>query len=135
MTGLTRDAGWEIGVSKTLPYPVERVWTFLLSDNGIELWLGAGAKLGTKPGSRYTTEDGTTGEVRSFHDDDRVRLTWRSANATHDTIVQVTVTDPGDGRCVLGFHQERMADTAERSRQRLHWQAAMSRVVEALADR
>jgi hypothetical protein len=31
MIGQTKDVGWNIGVSKTLPYPVEQVWALLTS--------------------------------------------------------------------------------------------------------
>jgi len=129
--GRTRDAGWQIGVSKTLPHPVATVWSLLTSPRGIALWLGSGARLGG-PGERYETAAGTTGEIRSLHDRDRVRLTWRPEGWDHDTTVQVTVTDAGDGRTVLRFHQEWLAGADERERQREHWQAVMARVVEAL---
>jgi hypothetical protein len=41
--GLTKDAGWEIGVSRTLPVPLEAAWEFLTSPGGAALWLGAAA--------------------------------------------------------------------------------------------
>jgi uncharacterized protein YndB with AHSA1/START domain len=40
--GRTRDAGWQIGVSKTIDRPVEEVWAFLTSHEGIGIWLGEG---------------------------------------------------------------------------------------------
>jgi hypothetical protein len=50
--GLSKDAGWEIGVSKTLPYSVPELWEFVSSAEGIAVWLGEGAVLG-EPGSPY----------------------------------------------------------------------------------
>ena len=41
--GLTKDAGWEIGVSRTVPHPLDEVWRLLTSDEGLALWLGEGA--------------------------------------------------------------------------------------------
>ena len=131
MTGQTKDVGWNIGVSKTLPYSVEQVWALLTSVDGLRLWLGD-VTLGTRKGDRYETADGTVGEIRSFHPHDRVRLTWRPADWTHDTTVQVAVTGNGD-KTVLRFHQEWLADAGERERQREHWRAAMARVVAALS--
>ena len=40
MAGLTKDAGWEIGVSRTVPYPVEQVWDLLLSSRGAQALAG-----------------------------------------------------------------------------------------------
>lgn len=131
MVGQTKDVGWNIGVSKTLAYPIEQVWALLTSKDGLRLWLGD-VELGTSKGDRYETADGTVGEIRSFHPHDRLRLTWRPADWTHYTTVQVAVVGDGD-RTMLRFHQEWLADAEERERQRTHWQAAMDRVVAALS--
>lgn len=29
--GKTKDAGWEIGVSRTVPHPIEHVWEMLVT--------------------------------------------------------------------------------------------------------
>jgi uncharacterized protein YndB with AHSA1/START domain len=131
MVGQTKDVGFEIGVSKTLPFPVERVWQVLTSPEGVRLWLGDGVELGTAKGDRYETADGTTGEIRSFHEHDRVRLTWRPADWDHDTTVQIAVHAQG-ARTRLTFHQEWLADADERARQRDHWRAVLATVIDAL---
>jgi uncharacterized protein YndB with AHSA1/START domain len=132
-TGQTEDAGFEIGVSRTIPVPLEQVWDFLVSREGVALWLGQDVELPTEKGTRYTTADGTTGDLRSFHKQNRIRITWRPQEWDHDTTVQVTVSDNG-GKTLLRFHQEWLADTAERSRQRDHWKAIMESVVAALEN-
>lgn len=130
VVGETKDVGFNIGVSKTLPYPVEHVWDFLLSPAGLAVWLGEGVELAPK--KTYRTADGTEGEVRSLHPLDRVRLTWRPKDWDHDTTVQVAVRGEGE-KTMLRFHQEWLADSDERSRQRDHWKAVLDKVIEALA--
>lgn len=133
VVGQTKDVGFNIGVSKTVSYPIEQVWRLITSPEGIAIWLGVGVtELGRK-GGRYQTADGTTGEIRSHHELDRVRLTWRPADWDHDTTVQVAVTSQGD-RTLLVFHQEWLADSAERERQRTHWRKVMADVLDALAQ-
>jgi uncharacterized protein YndB with AHSA1/START domain len=131
MIGETKDAGYQIGVSKTLPFPIEQVWGFLTSREGVELWLGKGVELGREKGERYETGDGTTGEIRSFHDHDRVRLTWQPADWDHSTTVQIAVTSQGD-KTTLTFHQEWLSGPQERERQRDHWRAVMTKLTDAL---
>jgi uncharacterized protein YndB with AHSA1/START domain len=134
-TGLTKDAGWEIGVSRTLDRPVQEVWDFLTSDAGTAVWLGAGVQRLDEPGAAYETEAGTAGEIRSFRPQDRVRLTWQPEEWDHDSTVQFTVTAaPGDRTRVV-FHQERLADAAERVQQRTHWQGVMDALAAALENR
>ena len=124
-TGLTQDAGWEIGVSKTLPLPVDIVWEFIASPEGVARWLGEGTRLPTRKGESYETEDGIAGEVRSYRPGDRVRLTYGT------TTLQVAVSASGE-KTVLRFHQEHLAGSAERERQRAHWKAVMAEIVRAL---
>jgi uncharacterized protein YndB with AHSA1/START domain len=130
--GRTKDAGWEIGVSRTLPLPVEEVWDFLTSPAGSAVWLGAGVQRLDEPGAAYETEAGTAGQVRSFRPQDRVRLTWRPVEWDHDSTVQFTVTPVAGDRTRVVFHQERLVDAAERERQREHWQGVMDAVAAAL---
>lgn len=133
--GRTRDAGWEIGVSRTVDFPVAEVWDFLTSDAGVAVWLGAGVQRLDEPGAAYATETGTVGEVRSFRPADRVRLTWRPEDWDHPSTVQVAVTAMPGMRTSVRFHQERLADAAERERQRTHWRSVLDALVDALERR
>ena len=131
-TGLTKDAGWEIGVSRTVPAPLDDVWDLLTAPAGTALWLGEGVAFPLDVGDGYTTVDGTAGEVRGYQDRRRIRLTWHPAGWTHDSTVQVTVARHKTGTAIR-FHQERLADATERERQRTHWSAVLDRLVAALA--
>jgi uncharacterized protein YndB with AHSA1/START domain len=130
--GRTRDAGWQIGVSKTLDHSVEDVWAFLTSPAGTAIWLGPDVTVSPEPGVGYETADGVHGETRSFTRHRRIRLTWQPSDWPHDTTLQLSVTPAGDDRARLGVHQERLVDAAERDRQRTHWQAVINAVVEAM---
>jgi uncharacterized protein YndB with AHSA1/START domain len=133
--GRTRDAGWEIGVSRTVDLPVEEVWDFLASPAGTGIWLGHGPERLDERGQTYETTEGTTGAVRSVHPGDRIRLTWQPEDWDHDSTVQVAVTSNGRGGTIIRFHQERLTSAQERQRQRAHWRAVMDSVVEALERR
>lgn len=132
--GKTADVGWNIGVSRTLPYPAETVWDFLVGRDGVAIWLGRGVELPREPGEEYETENGTVGEIRSFVAGDRVRLTWRPQDWDHDSTVQVRLSGSG-AKTTLRFHQEWLSDAEEREQQRAYWQDVTDRVVAALAER
>ncbi|MFF9499719.1 SRPBCC domain-containing protein [Streptomyces sp. NPDC014656] len=126
-TGLTKDAGWQIGVSRTLPHPVPLVWDFISGPEGLALWLGPGALLTPERGTSYRTAGGVTGEVRGYRPADRIRVTHGT------TTVQVALAPAADGaRTMLRFHQEHLASAEERERQRSHWQRVMDQVAAAL---
>jgi uncharacterized protein YndB with AHSA1/START domain len=132
--GHTRDAGWEIGVSKTVDHSAEDVWSFITSPAGIAIWLGEGVSVLPEPGDGYETTAGVRGQTRSFRELDRLRLTWRPADWTHDTTLQMVVRSSGAGRAILSIHQERLADATEREQQRRHWQGVITAVVDALTE-
>lgn len=132
--GLTRDAGWEVGASRTVPHALDEVWRLLASDEGLALWLGEGARLDPVRGSRYATADGTEGEVRGYREGNRIRLTWRPPGWSHDSTLQVAVT-PARRGTTLRFHQERLADADERERQRERWRSVIGRLERALDAR
>lgn len=131
--GRTRDAGWQIGVSKTLDHPIEDVWAFLTSPAGTAIWLGDDVTVLPERGAGYETAGGVRGETRGFHELNRIRLTWQPPDWAHDTTVQLAVTPAGEGRTRLTLHQERLADAAEREQQRRHWQSVMNAIAKALA--
>ena len=130
--GLTKDAGWQIGVSRTLDAPLAVVWRLLNSREGLDIWLGPGAVLPAENGATYETADGIRGELRSYRPDDRIRLTWQPASWKHDSTVQVAVTAKG-ARTTVRFHQERLADGLEREQQRSYWSSILDRLDAELA--
>lgn len=131
--GLTKDAGWEIGVSRTFALSVEHAWEFLLSPPGLALWLGEGVPVPLAKGDRYETTDGTTGEIRSLRPLDRVRLTWRPPARGADATVQLAMVATAGG-CSLRFHTERLADSGEREHMRRHWQEVLRRIGETVTS-
>ena len=132
--GLTKDVGWQIGVSKTVDHPVEDVWGFVTSPEGIAIWLGEGVTVLSEPGEGYETTAGVRGETRSFRELDRLRLTWQPPGWHHETTLQLTVTSAGAGRARLGVHQERLANAEEREQQRTHWRGVINALVTALNE-
>ncbi|MET9731187.1 SRPBCC domain-containing protein [Streptomyces sp. NPDC006458] len=126
-TGLTKDAGWEIGVSRTLPHPPAAVWDLVSGPEGLALWLGAGADLRPERGAVYRTADGIRGEVRGHRPGERIRLTHGTST------VQLTVSPAGDGtKAVLRFHEEHLRSAEEREARRAHWRRVLDEIAAVL---
>ncbi len=123
--GLTQDAGWQIGVQRSVPAPLNEVWEFLLSPEGLAVWLGPGARLSPQKGATYRTEEGTSGEVRGYRELQKIRLSWQPRDRAEPCILQVAVTSNATGTAIR-FHQERLAGSTERAQMRRHWQQVLS---------
>lgn len=117
--GLTKDAGWELGVRTTVPAPLTEVWSYLLGE-GLPLWLGEIDALPTEKGTAYETQDGVRGTIRSYTEGRKLRLGWQPEDWPHDTTLQVTVKEAATGT-TIGFHHEQLADREERKLLLGHW--------------
>jgi uncharacterized protein YndB with AHSA1/START domain len=130
-TGLTEGAGWEIGVSRTIPVDRDAAWAFLVSPQGLSLWLGDGVPVPLEQGMSYATSGGTVGEIRSVHVNDRVRLTWRPWGRSAAAIVQLAVVETASG-CVVRLHSERLDSADEREAMRAYWRGVLDRLEHAM---
>ncbi len=131
-TGLTRDAGWEIGVRRTLPVTREALWDRLTGVAGRRLWLGAGAALPKQRGDQWRADDGATGELRSFESGKLIRLTWQPPNWAAPSTLQIRLLDSPTGT-TISFHHERLASAEQREEMRQRWSAVIDQL--AGADR
>ena len=132
--GLTRDAGWQIGVSRTLRVDLDTAWAYLVSPDGLAVWLGAGLDTPLVTGQVYETAEGTRGEIRSLRHHDRIRLTWKPVGRPDDATVQIALA-PAKSGCTFRFHTERLYDSDERERMREHWKGVVARIERDLTDR
>ena len=125
-TGLTKDAGWEVGVRTTVAPPLQGVWEFLIGE-GLPLWLGEISSLPVEPGASFVTNDGVRGSIRSYHNAQRVRLSWQPEDWPHDTTLQLTVKEAATGTTVA-LHHEKLADRKERRMMLGHWKNVIAAI-------
>jgi uncharacterized protein YndB with AHSA1/START domain len=119
--GQTKDAGWEIGVSRTVPCSVDEAWSVLTSSAALRVWLG---------------DDRLPGDerLRSLRPGDRVRLRWRPPGVDHDTTLQVAVSLSSSKRgAVVRFHQEHLAGPDEREAMRTRWRQVLDELAPLFA--
>ena len=128
-TGLNKDAGWEVGVRKTVAASPAVVWDFLLGD-GLALWLGK-TELPREKGAAYATEDGVKGSVRTFTPGSKLRVSWRPDDWPHDTILQVSVKE-APGGTTIALQHEQLADRDERRMMLGHWKNVVDDLAHAL---
>jgi len=126
--GQTADAGFEIGVQKTLPISPEAAWQLVTSYAGRKIWLGD-VDLKFEPGETYTTAEGTEGQIRTIAEGERIRLTWQPKDWPKPSTVQIYFLPKASGTS-LHFHQEKLADSKAREQMRKHWQAIINKLIE-----
>ena len=129
-TGHT-DAGWDVGVRKTVAAPVPDVWAYI-TGKGLPMWLGEITELPTKKGVRYSTSDGVRGTIRGYVEQKFIKLTWKPEDWPHETMLEITLTKAGAGTTV-GIHHSELADREERRMMVGHWHRVADSLVEHFA--
>lgn len=127
--GQTADAGYQIGVQKTIPIPQHLAWELLVVGPGREVWLGETQPLDLRKGQEYVTSNGVSGEIRSVAAGQRLRLTWSHPDLARPSTLQVMFIASGEKTSVR-FHQEKLSSQEERELMCGHWREVLSKIEE-----
>jgi uncharacterized protein YndB with AHSA1/START domain len=132
-TGLTQDAGWQAGASRTFSVDKATAWSALVSPAGLRAWLGRLEALPTTTGDPYETEDGVRGEVRSWRPEERLRLRWQLRGRSEPAILQVALSESRGGT-VVRLHADHLADADERAQVLEHFAGALDRLARVIEE-
>ena len=135
VVGETADAGFEVGVRRTVAATADEAWELITTRP--ELWLGEGASVAFDKGAVYDVPPGddgpgASGEVRVVKPGDRLRMTWQPEGWPAPATLQVTLSESAPGRTAIGIHLERLPDAAAREAMRSRWRDALERIATAL---
>ncbi|MBE3584257.1 MAG: SRPBCC domain-containing protein [Limnochordaceae bacterium] len=131
--GVTRDAGVQIGVRKTVDAAKEDVWHLLVSRPG--LWLGEVGELYLAKGAQFRTPDGIAGELKVVVPFQKLRMTWRRPEWGRPSRLQVTLLATRTGKTTIAVHQEMLEDVYVRELMRRHWEAILEEIKAHLEER
>lgn len=136
--GETADAGFEVGVQRSLAVGRDEVWEILVARP--DLWLGEGAEVDLERGGPYVVRDAADdggavsarGDVRVVRPGHRLRMTWQPEGWASPATLQLTLSVAASGRTTLGVHLEKLPDAQAREAMREHWRGVLDRVVRAV---
>lgn len=128
-TGLTQDSGWQIGLKRTLPIPFEILWDWMLSKNGLNIWLGEGPDFRFQAGETYELDDGTRGKVRVYKINSHWRLTRQPNNPEYKrpSVIQIRILESGDNT-MLAFHEEHLPTQTERQARKTFYLGVVEKI-------
>ena len=125
--GLTKKTGWQIGVRRIIDVLPDKLWNFIVSSEGLGMWLGMVDEFAWIEKAQYQLSDGTHGEVRVYKPYSHVRLTWHPPAYPRASTIQVRVISQS-GRSILAFHQERLPDKQAREDRRVFFQKVLDKI-------
>lgn len=136
VVGQTAAAGFQVGVRRSVAASPEQVWAVLVANP--DLWLGQASAIDFTEGAHYEVLPAdravaVTGEIRVVKPGDRLRMTWHPADWERPATLQIALTPTATGKTTITAHMEKLPDADGREAMRGSWQAALDRVVAAVA--
>jgi uncharacterized protein YndB with AHSA1/START domain len=132
ITGETPDAGFQVGVQRSVPLGAADAWALVTSRP--DLWLGEGASVVWERGARYEAP-AMRGEVRVVKPADRIRMTWQPDGWPSPATLQLTFLERSPGKTSIGAHLERLPDAAAREAMRERWRDSLERIAATASAR
>jgi uncharacterized protein YndB with AHSA1/START domain len=129
-SGNKKDAGFDVGVRKTVDAPKDKVWAFLLGA-GLPIWLG-NTTLTLEKNVAYETDDDISGTLLTHTAGSRIKLTWQPGEWNHDSTLQLTLKETAVGT-TIAFQQERLSGREERKIMLGHWKDVVQQLDDAIA--
>ena len=129
--GLTKDTGYQVGARRTIDVPHSAAWDFILSPEGLKIWLGPVSSIELREKESYELDDGVSGEVRVLKPGSHIRLTWHSSDYPRPSTIQVRVIPKGE-KTTIAFHQEHLPDSSVREKRLAFFKHALAQLEQVL---
>lgn len=130
--GKTKDAGFQIGVRRTVPATVEAVWRFLTGAEGLRAWLGEAEGTVVREGENFATREGDSGRFTVVKPLSHVRLQWMKSDWEAPSTLQIRVLPAKQG-ATISIHQEKLSGPAAREEMKAHWEGVQEAIERQLA--
>ncbi len=128
--GERQQGDFQTSASRTFKCSNAELWKFLFDAEGLAIWLGT-ATLSLKNKTTYRTVAGVTGELRTFKENQRARITWKKFGWDKPSTLQIMLYDKGD-KCSLNIHHEQLPTAADRDELRAYWSEVLTKLRPAI---
>ena len=118
-----------VNVSRSVSHSTKSVWNVLMTTKGAEILLGPGARLGEK-GHTWTSDDGRSGVIRSYHPLEQLRFTWRSPGAETASMVDLQLVPEGDHQTTISIKHDHLRSVIDPDEVRQYWENALASIEE-----
>lgn len=131
--GKTKEAGYQIGVRRTVPVTVEAAWRFLTGAEGLRVWLGEAEGAVVREGENFATQEGDSGRFTVVKPLSHMRLQWTKSDWEAPSTLQIRVLPAKQG-ATISIHQEKLSGPAARETMKAHWEGVQEAIRSRLED-
>ena len=131
MEGQNQKGRYTVTATKTAPLGQKKLWTFLTSEEGLNIWLKPLSPVNFKAKTSFEVPGEIYGEIRTMKAPTRARLSWNDQDWDKTTFVQLYLAPRNKDKCLLAFQHENLMDARAKEKMRLYWKGVMDELAEA----
>jgi activator of HSP90 ATPase len=128
-----KDLGFQVSVSKVFSVSTETMWEFLLSEQGIAVWLGKILIDDFEIQKSFVTYEGIEGKLTVFVPNCHLRLKWKPKHWQKLSTIELRVTNR-KGKASVIFHQTDFFEIEKREEMRTYWKGIISKMNDLLTN-
>lgn len=113
---------WSSTTTKTMPFDQKTLWSWMQSEEALAIWLKPLSEYRFQEKLEFEGEGGIFGEVRTLKAPERVRMTWNDSDWVHSTTLQIWMIRRPQGRSLIVFTHEKLANGRERAQIKARWE-------------
>lgn len=123
--------GYQVSVSKIFPCDTAEIWEFLLSENGIYIWLGKINLDDFELQKQFITDTNVEGKLTVFVPDCHLRFKWKPSNWDKQSTVELRVKN-SKGKASVIFHHTGFYKIEQQEELRQYWKTVISKMLDEL---
>ena len=113
-TGLTKDAGWQVGIRKTMPSSLDNIWNAFFSEEGSKLW-----------------DNGVNTNFSTFKPHSHIRTKWKHQSFKESANLQIRfIPSVNNDKTTIAIHVDQLENEDQREEAKKYW----SKIIDALAS-
>lgn len=123
--GQNQKGRYAVTVTKTAPLSQKKLWNFLISEEGLNIWLKPMSPIVFKAKNSFEVPGEIYGEIRTLKAPTRARLTWIDQDWDKTTFVQLFLVSRKNNKCLFVFQHDNLMDARAKEKMRAYWKGVM----------
>lgn len=114
--------------TKTIATSASKLFAFLVSNEGLEVWLSPLSELQLKTGASFERMGGVYGEVRTYVRGKKIRLSWIDEDWPRKSTLQIHLVPRPKGKCMLVIDHIDLPSLKAKNEMHTHWREVVDRL-------